>query len=97
MPGSPPEVSVLPEVASGAGILCFFGLVSYGSWRRPSWGRIPGVVCCILALFLVPIGTAIGVLGLIAYGRGRDLFGPNRYLHGMLDAEWKYRRRHGVA
>jgi len=76
------------------GLLMFFGFVAYGSWIRPSWGRILGVLFCILSLFAIPIGTIVGVLGLIAYGRGSSLFGENRYESKILEDELKYRKKY---
>ena len=93
---APQEESPGLAYAIGGGFFLFFGLVSYCSWWRPSWGRIPGILYCALALFSFPIGTIIGILGIISYARGGPLFGPDRYPHSVLDAEWKYRKRHGV-
>jgi len=86
-------VSVL---GGGIGLLMFCGFVAYGSWRRPSWGRILGVLFCISSLFAIPVGTIVGVLGLIAYGRGSALFGGNRYERKILEDELKYRKKHKI-
>lgn len=94
---SPPESALGVVTGVGIGILVLCGTVVYGSWWRPSWGRIPGMLYCILALFGFPIGTAIGVLGLIAFGNAAALFGPKRYRHSIIEREWKYRKKHRIA
>jgi hypothetical protein len=94
---SPSESSFAVVTGVGIGILVLGGLVVYGCWWRPSWGRIPGTLYCILSLVGFPIGTAIGVFGLIAFGSGAALFGPARYRHSILESEWKYRKKHRIA
>ena len=76
--------------------LALFGLISYSCWWRPRWGRVPGVLYCLLLLLSIPIGTIIGIFRLFAYAGGHELFGPNRYLHSILQEEWKYRKRNGI-
>lgn len=63
---------------------------------RPLWGWHMGLVCSTLMLFAFPLGTGIGFLLLLALCQSKKLFGPDRYEHKRLDAEWKYRRKNGV-
>ncbi len=59
----------------------------YGSWTRKSWARGLGIVLCVLMLFNFPLGTIIGIFGIISLAKGARLFGPNRITHQQLKAE----------
>lgn len=75
-----------------------FGIASaYSFWSRPHWGRVMGYICCAVMLIGIPIGTLVGILGIIALAQGGVLFGANRYPHGKLEKEWKYRKKHNIA
>ena len=39
-----------------------------------------------------PVGTIIGIMGLIAYATGGKLFGPERLAHGDVIAVYKQRK-----
>ncbi|MCZ6796091.1 MAG: hypothetical protein O7J95_20980 [Planctomycetota bacterium] len=65
-------------------------------FRRASWGRISGMIVCSLMLLNIPVGTLIGVLGLVALAQGARLFGPGRYRPSDLRKELKYRKQHGI-
>ncbi len=58
-------------------ISAVFGLTIYGSLKRKSWGRILGVIVCALLLFAFPIGTFLGIVGLVAYSRLKFAFSPD--------------------
>jgi len=73
------------------------GIASVCALLRPVWGRPVGMVICCLSLIHFPIGTLIGIIGLIAFSRGVKLFGPNRWLHSAIIAEWQQRKRNKVA
>ena len=77
-------------------IIGFQSFVALGLLKRPAWGRVVGFVAGALMLIGFPIGTLIGILFLIALGRGGRLFGPQRLVHKELEAEWKYRRKNKV-
>lgn len=62
----------------------------YGVWARPAWGRIPGRIACVINLIQFPLGTAIGILGLIAFHQGARLFGPNKLTHRDLEARYRF-------
>lgn len=63
---------------------------------RSAWGRIMGIFVCFIALFDIPIGTAIGAAGLFAFFKAPELFGPNRVTHAELKAEFKLRKKNGL-
>ncbi len=46
-----------------------FGLAIFGSLKLKIWGRILGIILCFFLLFGFPVGTLLGVVGLIAYSR----------------------------
>jgi hypothetical protein len=64
---------------------------SVTSYTRQEWGRGLGGFLCILMLFMIPIGTVIGILGLVAYFQAGKLFGAGRLEHG--DVILVYRQR----
>jgi hypothetical protein len=68
----------------------------YGCWNRLPWGRTVGIIICVLSLPSVPIGTAIGILGIIAFAKAKRLFGPDRLTHTQLKAEVAYRKAHNI-
>ena len=79
------------ELAVVIGILSGFGVVS--SWWRPAWGQIGGIVFCALLLLGFPVGTGIGILGIIAFAQSEAVFGPDRLRHRAIEQEWRERRR----
>lgn len=68
----------------------------YGCWNRLAWGRTLGIVLCALSLPSFPIGTIIGILGIIAFSGGGRLFGPDRLTHERLKAEVAYRKANNI-
>ncbi len=68
-------------------IVTFYVTALVGIIRRPRWGWDMGQLMCGLYLFLFPIGTIIGIVGLVAFARGRDLFGPDRPKYADLRKE----------
>lgn len=85
--GSP----IVAAIFIGGGILQ--GIGALAALQRPAWGRTAGLAVSGISLLGIPLGTALGILGLIAFGRGRDLFGPGRWLHRRVEQEWKRRKR----
>jgi len=67
--------------------------VVYSAYARPVWGRILGIVFCMFLLLGIPIGTILGIAGLVAYGGGSRLFGDDRLTHKFLESEWKRRKK----
>lgn len=66
-----------------------------GTWTaftRPGWGRPLGFVLNALSLINIPFGTIIGLFGLVAYGQGAILFGPDKVLHKDLVDVYKRRK-----
>jgi hypothetical protein len=63
-----------------------------GCFQWASWGRILGAITCILILFGFPLGTILGILGLIAFIRSPELFGRNRLDPDQLIVEYKMRK-----
>ena len=62
------------------------------SFTRPRWGRMIGIVSCVFSMLNFPFGTLIGALALVAYVRGKRLFGPDRLLHADVAAVYKQRK-----
>jgi hypothetical protein len=83
--------SGLAFVLLGSGVVSVAACIS--SYTRPGWGKVVGILLCILSLFNFPLGTLIGILGLIAYYNGGKLFGPNRLLHKDVVAVYKVRKK----
>ena len=80
------------------GLAAFYLVTLIGLIKRTSWGRILGIIVCVLSLISIPIGTIIGIMGLFAFIGAPNLFGPDRIPHKELKAEFKMRkkrRKHG--
>lgn len=69
----------------------FSGFIGLGT--RSPWGRILGFICCVLMLINIPIGTLVGIAGLVALSKAPELFGQGRVTHKELKAEFKERKR----
>jgi F0F1-type ATP synthase membrane subunit a len=67
-------------------------LMAWTAFARPGWGRWFGIVMLVLGLLNFPIGTLISIIGLIAYVRGRRLFGEDKILHKDLAEVFKQRK-----
>lgn len=76
----------------------------YCAWFRPAGGRVIGLIACALTMLQIPLeillgirgpipriplGTLIGILGLIAFARSRRLFGPQRITHRQISAAYR--------
>lgn len=83
-------------------IVVFVGIVAInlagvvGCWTRQGWGRVVGFILCALMLLNIPLGTIIGLFGLIALSGGARLFGPNRLTHQQLKAEVAFRKKNNI-
>lgn len=78
-------------------VLCGFNIAAaIGLMKRTTWGRILGFITGALMLLGFPLGTIIGIMVLVALGRGGRLFGPDRLHHKPLDAEWRHRKRNKI-
>lgn len=75
---------------AGAGALSL--LMAWTAFSRPGWGRPFGIVMLVLGLLNFPLGTLISIVGLIAYVRGRRLFGVDKILHKDLADVFKQRK-----
>ncbi|MGJ8671626.1 hypothetical protein [Rubritalea sp.] len=69
-------------------LVCFIGLAT-----RATWGRTMGFISCSLMLLNIPLGTLIGIVGLVALSKAPELFGPTRVTHKELKAEFKLRKQ----
>ena len=63
------------------------------SFVRRRWARWLGMGLCVLSLASVPIGTVIGILGIIAYAQGGRLFGRDRVTHKDVVGVYQQRKR----
>ena len=91
--------SSAPANASLVPLFVFMGLASglsvlmaWTAFSRPRWGRWFGIAMLVVGLINFPIGTLISVVGLIAYVRGRRLFGDGRIEHKELAEVYKQRK-----
>lgn len=80
-----------------AGVLC--GLGAWISFKRPGWGRPVGIVLYALGVAAPilnggkgAIGLIISIIVLIAFVRGKDLFGDDRIAHAELKTVYKDRK-----
>lgn len=81
--------SKLPWLSAFIGLALFYMVAIAGLYKRTSWGKIMGIIICIMSLISIPIGTAIGIFGLFAFFGAPELFGPDRLTHKELKAEFK--------
>ncbi len=65
------------------------------TWR-PNYSRWIGIILCVLSLFLIPLGTLLGGLGLIAFINGAALFGEHKLKHAELESEYRHRKKHKI-
>jgi hypothetical protein len=85
-------IEALPMALLGViGVVEIAGAVT--SFTRPVWGRWLGVALCVLSLLSFPLGTLIGIIGLIAYAQGGKLFGPDRFMHKDVAEVYKQRKK----
>lgn len=55
--------------------LCvLFSLTIYGSLKSKNWGRVLGIITSIMLLFVFPIGTLFGLIGLISFAKAKPIF-----------------------
>lgn len=80
-----------------SGLLAVMGVLYVSacvtSYTRPKWGRVLGIVLCVLGLISFPFGTLISIFGLVAYAQGGKLFGPDRLPHKDVAAVYKQRKK----
>lgn len=71
------------------GLAVFYAVAIVGLYNRSSWGRILGIIVCIISLINIPLGTLIGIFGLFAFFGSPQLFGVERLTHKSLKEEFK--------
>ncbi len=74
------------------GLAVFYAMAIFGLFNRSSWGRILGIIVCIISLINIPVGTLIGIFGLFAFFGAPQLFGSDRVRHKDLKAEFKLQK-----
>ena len=85
------STTMLAAILFVSGGLSVAGAIT--SFTRPRWGRWLGIVLCVVGLLNIPIGTIIGIFGLIAYAQGGRLFGPDRLMHKDVVDVYKQRKK----
>ncbi len=60
---------------------------------RFGWGRIVGFIFCAYLLILFPIGTLIGIFGIVALVGSEPLFGKDGWRAQELKKEYKQRKK----
>lgn len=73
-------------------MVAFYAITIVGLLMRTEWGRIMGIIVCVISLLSIPIGTIIGLFGLFAFFGAPELFGNDRIPHKDLKAEFKRRK-----
>ena len=86
-------ISMEAEAWVGLGffLTCIVGTI--GVTMRTGWGRIAGIVACCIMLLKIPIGTIIGIVGLFAFFKAKELFGNGRIHHGELKTAYRAIKR----
>jgi hypothetical protein len=77
-------------------MVALFGIGSCACFARPAWGRALGIILNAIALLVFPVGTLIGIFGLIAFVGGERLFGAHRLPHADLQREFKQRKQNRI-
>ena len=72
-----------------------FLLSAFGLLLRYAWARYCGMFLCVSVIWTFPIGTAIGVTGLLSLAGSERLFGSGKYDLAGLYAEYHRRRELG--
>ena len=69
------SISTFLFILASPGIICGYGLIT-----KKAWSRVFGIVLSCFSLFIIPIGTAIGIYGLWTLFKDEtiDLFLPPR-------------------
>ncbi len=89
------------------GFTAFYAIAIVGLFIRSSWGRILGIIVSVLTLlgmlFNLSTGNTnavgalismiVGIAGLFAFIGSPQLFGPDRFTHKELKAEFKLQKR----
>jgi len=75
------------------GILIYYVVTIMGLWMCSSWRRILGFVASAIMIINIPIGTIIGIAGIVALSKSPELFGKNRFRHSPLKKEFKRRKK----
>lgn len=78
------------------GVAAIMAVSAYGSFQRPKWARVVCMIPCVFALIGFPLGTILGIIGLIALRKGDVLFGETRYQPKDLTKEFQYRKEYGI-
>lgn len=87
--------SLIPVIGSIIALLAAAAFL--GMWRFQHWGRIVGIVLCVLLLPILPWGTIFGFLGLAALIGSKPLFGDSRLSQEQLRKEIEHRKASNVA
>ena len=74
-------------------IIALYVITIIGVFMRTTWGRVLGIIACVLMLFSLGIPTIIGIFGLVAFIGAPQLFGAKRVTHKDLKAEFKLRKQ----
>ena len=85
------------QIATSLVVLIPLGALKVGALigclKQAEWGRVLGIIDCILMLLGFPIGTLIGIIGLVALIPNKELFEPNALDFKALKAEYKLRKQ----
>ena len=55
-------------------ICLLFTLTIIGTVQSKNWGRVLGIITSVLLLFVFPIGTLFGLVGLISFAKAKPIF-----------------------
>jgi hypothetical protein len=72
----PPNMAGL-FIGTSIGII-IYGFLALGSIARISFLRVPTIIIFGIMLLGIPIGTILGIYGLMSFTKAQPLFGPDR-------------------
>ena len=91
--GSDNPLISLGIAAFMAGMFGLMTLAGVGAYRRTEASKVMFIIICVLSLINIPLGTIIGLIGLVAATSHGILFGDNRVPHKELAIAYKQSRQ----
>jgi len=85
--------NIEPETWGVLVVILIFMIAVIGIVMRTDWGRIAGIIACFILLLSFPLGTICGVVGLFAFFKAKELFGPARLRHREVKVAFKAVKR----
>lgn len=83
--------AMLPLLFAAMFVVC-----GVGCFVRLQVFRVLGIILSVLMLLSFPTGTILGIFGLISFGKGSKLYGPDAIDRKLLLKELKHREEFSV-